>query len=308
MSVFTEVGRPELAAWLARCGAGDLDAFHGVDGGVENTNYFVETDRGRFVLTLFEWMPAADAARSLRLTAALADAGLAVARPWPQPDGWLAELAGKPAALADWIDGYHPDSPTLDQCAAIGNFLGELHDRSRCVATAEDQRGPEWCRRTAGALDGHLPAADIGLLDDALGQVDAIPDLPTGVIHADLFRDNALFNGAVLNGVIDFHYACRGPFVYDLAVAALDWCHDGDRLDARRLAALCSAYASVRTPDPVERAAFPALLVRAALRFWLSRAYDERFPRPGRAVLVKDASEMRERLAASMRTPVEWPE
>ncbi len=294
MSVFTEVGVGELSDWLAACDAGELVRHEGVAGGVENTNYFVETVRGRFVLTLFEWMPAADAARTLDLTAALADAGLPVARPWPQPDGWLAPLAGKPAALADWIDGEHPATPTLAQCAAIGTFLGHLHSDVGAmlrIANVPDTRDDTWIRRTADSL-----GIDPGPLPDTR-------DLPQGVIHADLFRDNALFVGDTLGGVIDFHYACSGPLMYDLAVAALDWGLDHARLDA-----LTAGYAKVREPGAAERQAFPALVTRAALRFWLSREHDSRNPRPGRAVMVKPPGEMRDRLTALRRSPVSWPE
>lgn len=295
--MFTPVDAPALSAWLDACGAGRLREHRGVVGGVENTNYFVATDRGRHVLTLFEWMPAADAERTLALTHALADAGLPVARPWPQAGGWTAPLAGKPAALCAWLDGSHPDVPTLEQCREIGRFLGALHvgadpRAATLPALAPDPRGLPWLESVAAKLPPDP------LRDAALADARALPALPAGVIHADLFRDNALFMRDRLTGVIDFHYACEGPFAYDLAVTLLDWCFDGDEPVPARWHAVLEGYASRRVPDADELAALPKFVERAALRFWTSRAYDAAYPRPGRAVQAKDPDEMRRRLAA----------
>ncbi|MCA1799333.1 MAG: phosphotransferase [Xanthomonadaceae bacterium] len=303
MSVFTAVTEAELAGWLLACKAGALHAMRAVEGGVENTNYCIDTARGRFVLTLFEWQTADEAERTLALTATLADAGLPVARPWPQPGGWTAPLAGKPAALADWIDGSHPEVPTLNQCSEIGGFLGQCASVGAVLRTAiANPRDAAWRARTAAKLPPDP------LRDAALADATALPVLPSGLIHADLFRDNALFDGDSLRGVIDFHYACTGPFLYDVAVAALDWCWAGDALDVGRLRALCGAYAAQREPEQAERAAFGALLQLAALRFWLSREHDALHPRPGRAVQVKDGGEMRARLAALHGSSQHWPD
>jgi homoserine kinase type II len=132
-------------------------------------------------------------------------------------------------------------------------------------------------------------------------------DLPAGTIHADLFRDNALFVGDELRGVVDFHYACSGVFVDDIAVAALDWCWTAEALDATRLAALCGGYESERPLTAAERDHFPTALVRAALRFWLSRRHDFEHPRSGTNVMVKDPAPMFERLGTMLHEPVRWP-
>lgn len=247
MAVFTQVDDAEVGAWLAACGAGAQHERRPTDGGVANTNFFVRTDAGRFVLTLFEAQSRDDAERTLALTAALADAGLEVATPWPQRDGWTAPLAGKPAALAAWLAGVHPLEPTRAQCAAIGAFLGRLHRRTLTGAT-------------------------------------------TGVIHSDLFRDNALFDGDTLVGVIDFHYAHHGRLIDDIAAAALDWCWGSRGIDRCRLAAMGRAYAAVRPVTAAERAAFPIALRSAAHRFWQSRLADPR--------QTKDPAEMHARVAA----------
>lgn len=311
MSVFTVVGFDDAAEWLAACGAGTLQSLAAVEGGVENTNYRVSTDRGEFVLTLFEWMDEAAACRSLTLTAALADAGLPVARPWRQLDGWLAQLEGKPAALSSWLDGVHPELPTEAQCAAIGSFLARLHQSTPPVGavlwTANDPRGSQWRVRTIARLQEVLDDETRDLVDAASALPLDRADLPAGTIHADLFRDNALYVGDELSGVVDFHYACAGNFIDDIAVTALDWCWSAASVDPVRLRALCGGYAAVRAPTADELEQFPVALVRAALRFWLSRRYDLEHPRPGTVVLVKDPGEMRDRLERLLHDPVSWP-
>lgn len=247
MAVFTAIDDDALREWLVACGAGPLHEWHPTDGGVDNSNWFVHADAGRFVLTLFESQSRDSAERTLALTARLADAGLPVAAPWPQHGGWTAPLAGRPAALSVWLDGVHPDAPSRAQCAAIGGFLARMHRLTKTDAT-------------------------------------------TGIIHSDLFRDNALFDGDALNGVIDFHFAREGSFVEDIAVAALDWCWGAGGIDLARLDALGHSYASVRPMTVVERDAFPSALRHAADRFWQSRLADPR--------RTKDPQEMRERVDA----------
>ncbi|MEX0900753.1 MAG: phosphotransferase [Gammaproteobacteria bacterium] len=247
MAVFTAIDDDALRAWLAACSAGALNEWRPTDGGVDNSNWFVQTDIGQFVLTLFESRTHDEAERTLALTARLADAGLPVAAPWPQHAGWTASLAGRPAALSAWIDGAHPVAPTRAQCAAIGGFLGRMH---RITMT----------------------------------------DATTGIIHSDLFRDNALFDGDILNGVIDFHFAREGAFIEDVAVAALDWCWGGAGIDLARLAALGHSYAEIRPVAVAERDAFPAALSDAANRFLQSRLADPR--------ATKDPEEMRVRVDA----------
>ena len=222
-------------------------------------------------------------------------------------------LAGKPAALARWLSGTHPGTPTLAQCAAIGDFLGRLHTAELTlgsdpkhrlkqrlgsdpkVSLGFDSRGHAWRTATAARVAPTLNSEDRELLEAALADASALPKLPEGAIHADLFRDNALFEGDKLCGVIDFHYACRGPFAYDLAVAVLDWC-----ADATAEQMLLVGYARHRVFSDAELTQWPRLKRMAALRFWLSRLHDTHFPRPGGVVLVKDPDMMRDRLREVM--------
>lgn len=309
MSVFTEIGEAELSRWLEACGAGRLREFAGLPGGVENSNYRVVTDRGEWVLTLFEWQPAGAASERLALVAHLADRGLPVARPQPQPGGdWVGELAGKPAALQAWLPGRHVSRPRSGHCAAVGGFIAGMHEEAAGFAgRLADTRGADWRADCREALEDRLDRRTLRLLDEATTDASALPALPEGVIHADLFRDNALFDGARLTGVIDFQYACRAPFAYDVAVAAIDWCAGKHGLDRRRLSALCGGYDAVRTVDTLERIQFPRLLALAALRFWLSRTYDAHFPRAGPDVERKDPRPMYRMLKHLREQPVAWP-
>ena len=247
MAVFTSIPDAELRAWLDAAGVGAVHEITPTDGGIANSNWRVTAERGRFVFTLFESQPRDDAERTLALTARLADAGLPVAAPWPLQGHWTAPLAGKPAALAAWLDGAHPENPSRAQCAAIGRFLGRLHRVTRTSATE-------------------------------------------GTIHTDLFRDNALFDGDRLVGVIDFHYARDGALIDDVAAAALDWCWAGDGIDLALLTALGHAYHEVRPVGLGERDAFPGALRAAARRMLQGRLDDVR--------RTKDPEEMRARAAA----------
>jgi homoserine kinase type II len=137
----------------------------------------------------------------------------------------------------------------------------------------------------------HLSAADQTLLSDSMAfqaKLD-VADLPSGVIHADLFRDNVLFDGDEIGGLIDFYYACHDVLAYDLAIAVNDWCVEADgQFDASRLSAMLDAYQAVRPFSAAEQVAWPSLLRTAALRFWLSRLHDKIFPQAGELTHAKD--------------------
>lgn len=309
MSVFTEVDRASLQRWLEACGGGHLQNYEGLPGGVENSNFRVVTDSGTWVLTLFEWQPADAAEDTLALVAHLAGRGLPVARPQPQPGGgWVSELAGKPAALLAWLPGRHVQRPRSGHCAEVGAFIARMHAAAAGFeGPLTDTRGEEWRAHCRERLDDHLDRATLRVLDEAMTDASALPALPAGVIHADLFRDNVFFEGPRLTGVVDFQYACRGAFVYDIAVAAIDWCTGKRGLNHRRLHALCDGYTKLRDVDTMDRIQFPRLLALAALRFWLSRTYDAHFPRPGPDVERKDPRPMYRLLQALREQPVSWP-
>jgi len=306
MSVFTTVTPEQLRAWLQRFALGELAELKGIASGITNTNYFVTTTSGRYVLTLFERNGAAELPYFLDLMAHLARHGI----PCPQPvadngGAYLGELNGKPAALVTCLRGASLEDPGIGHCAEVGGFLARMHLAGRSFpAIMENPRGPHWCNVTARVVLPFLDAQGRDLLEQELAfqaQFRGLP-LPRGVIHADLFRDNVLFDGEHLGGVIDFYYACNDVLAYDLAIAVNDWCvADDGALDAPRVRAMLAAYHAERPLSDEERAAWPALLRAGALRFWLSRLYDFHFPQPGEMTYAKDPGHFRRVLEARVR-------
>ncbi|MEW6444709.1 MAG: homoserine kinase [Pseudomonadota bacterium] len=313
MSVYTKVERPELESFLAGFNAGALVEYQGISAGIENTNYFVTATEGRFVLTLFEQLGRDELPFFLELMAHLAEHGVPTAHPLADRQGhYLGELCGKPAALVQRLTGSSIDHPDAEQCAAIGQTLARLHRVGQSFPRERaNPRGPHWWREAVARVHDRLDQDEAARLDDEITfQFSHRHDaLPRGVIHADLFRDNALFEGARLTGIIDLYYACTDALLYDVAVTVNDWCvTEARELDPARTAALLNAYADVRPFTAAEHASWPAMLRAGALRFWLSRLIDMHFPREGELTHTKDPSAFARLLAAHARGAPELPE
>ena len=311
MSVYTPVTEAELARWLGHYSVGRLESFEPIQAGIENTNYFVTTAQGRYVLTLFERLPAHELPFYLGLMSHLARHGI----PCPAPiadlsDRTLSELNGKPAALVTRLPGRSRESAGESECRTLGALLARMHLAGRSYpAYLENPRGPRWWRFAADAVAQFLGPDRKGLLEQELEFQAAhrFPELPRGPVHADLFRDNALFDGERISGVIDFYFAGVDCLLYDAAVCANDWClNDGGTLDAARVRALLDAYHAVRPLSAEERGAWPAMLRAAALRFWLSRLYDFHLPRPGMLVHAHDPEHFRRILELRARVAAPW--
>jgi homoserine kinase type II len=314
LSVYTPVSEAELSAWLRGYSVGTLVALEPIQSGIENTNYFVSTTQGRYVLTLFERLPAAELPFYLDLMAHLARHGI----PCPAPiaalsDRYLGSLNGKPAALVTRLAGRSIERPGAAECAELGMLLARMHLAGRSYSGyLENPRGPKWWRVAARAVAPFLEALARKLLEAELefqsGQ--RFPDLPRGPVHADLFRDNALFDGARLSGVIDFYFAGVDCLLFDVAVCANDWCladpGSDRRLDPARTKALLAAYHELRPLSEPEHASWAAMLRAAALRFWLSRLYDFHLPRPGMLVHAHDPEHFRDLLEWRGRVPPPW--
>ncbi len=311
MSVYTPVSEAELEAWLRRYSVGRLESLEPIQAGIENTNYFVNTAQGRYVLTLFERLPANELPFYLGLMSHLARHGI----PCPAPiadlaDRTLGELNGKPAALVTRLPGGSREDPGEAECRTLGALLARMHLAGRSYpAYLENPRGPKWWRFAAEAVAPFLDSPKKALLENEL-ELQAghrFAELPRGPVHADLFRDNALFEGSRISGVIDFYFAGVDCLLYDLAVCANDWCLAGPGdLEPRRVQALLAAYHAVRPFGPEERAAWPAMLRAAALRFWLSRLYDFHLPRPGMLVHAHDPEHFRRILERRARAAAGW--
>lgn len=310
MSVFTPVSEADLAQWLRNYSLGELRVSEPIEAGIENTNYFVTTTQGRYVLTLFERLPAEELPFYLQLMAHLARHGI----PCPAPiadlsDRYLGVLNGKPAALVTRLPGRSLQDPHPAHCAELGALLARMHLAGRSYsAFLENPRGPKWWRLAARDVAPFLDDAKRKLLQAELAfqAEQRFPDLPRGPVHADLFRDNTLWEDGRISGVVDFYFAGVDCFLYDVAVCANDWCLDGAGLQAERLRAFLGAYNAVRPFTAHEQAAWLAMLRAAALRFWLSRLYDLYLPRPGMLVHAHDPEHFRRILEARAGSPAPW--
>ncbi len=306
MSVFTTVTPEQLQTWLRHYPLGELLDLKGIASGITNTNYFVTTSAGRYVLTLFEKNSADELPYFLDLMAHLADHGIPCPHPIASMDGaYLGTLNGKPAALVTCLRGSSLESPSTAHCAEMGAVLARMHlAGANFPQTMENPRGPQWWHVTADAVMPFLDGEKRTLLESELAYQVTFHhrDLPRGVIHADMFRDNVLFDGDRLTGLIDFYYACNDVLAYDLAITANDWCvHADGSLDEDRLGAMLDAYHKERPLTSEEQQVWPALLRAAPLRFWLSRLYDQHHPQAGELTHAKDPEHFRRILALRIR-------
>ncbi|WP_406624706.1 homoserine kinase [Acidovorax sp. SDU_ACID1] len=289
MAVFTEVSTKDARELLRRLQLGKLAELRGIEGGIENTNYFVTSDQGEYVLTLFERLTAEQLPFYLHLMKHLAHAGIPV--PDPQADkhgAILHTVAGKPAALATKLRGKSQLAPEPAHCAAVGAMLARMHLAGRGYERRQPNlRGLPWWNETVPVVLPHIGAEQAALLTSELAYQNhvaassAYAALPRGPIHADLFRDNVMFDGEELTGFFDFYFAGVDTFLFDLAVCLNDWCIDlpTGRHAPERAEALLAAYQAVRPLTTHERPLLPAMLRAGALRFWISRLWDFYLPR-----------------------------
>jgi homoserine kinase type II len=289
MAVFTEVSFDEAAAFLRFLNLGRLHAIKGAAGGIENTNYFVDTDQGQYVLTLFERLTFEQLPYYLHLMKHLATRGIPVPDPVVDAEGELVHrLKGKPAAVVNKLRGHSELTPTPAHCAGVGETLARLHlaglDYSR---RQPNLRALGWWNDTVPMVLGHLAPAQRSLMVQELAHQNRIAaspayaSLPRGAIHGDLFRDNVMFENGRLTGFFDFYFAGCDAFSYDIGICLNDWCIElqSGVLDTARADAFMAAYQKVRPLTAQERALLPDLQRAGAFRFWLSRLWDFHLPR-----------------------------
>lgn len=298
MSVFTPVDTDQALTFLgelildeARPSA-DL-GLEAIEEGADNTNYCVSLGERRLVLTLYEGRSVDDAAFVVALHAHLHGSKVPVPAPIARRDGHLVgTLAGRPAAVFEALPGTSVTVPSAAQLSALGHALAEFHIAARTFGrTRAPERGPAWWRGALEELAPELSTPQRERLREELRFQDLYrgADLPRGIIHGDLFRDNVLFQGETLSGVLDLTFAGAERWLFDLAVTTNDWCVNPDHsLDADRVETLLTAYHRRRPLTPLERGAWPVMLRAAALRFWLSRLFDAHRPRPGQVVTRRD--------------------
>lgn len=318
MAVFTPVSIEQIAAWLRNYSIGTPLELKGISSGIENSNFFLTTTHGQYVLTLFEKLTRSELPFYIHLMAHLARHGIPCPAPIADRDNeYLGQLNGKPAAIVSRLSGASEMSPGVEHCAAIGGILADVHIAGLSYGRRLDNpRGPHWWHETAPQVMPFLSATEQAMLSDELRFQSSHrhDELPRGVVHADLFRDNCLFESTAgtprVGGIIDFYFAGNDVLLFDVAVTVNDWCSDAaGELDAARAAALLEAYHAVRPLSAAERRAWPALLRGAALRFWLSRLYDFHLPRPGEIVNAHDPARFRDilRLRKAAGDNLPWP-
>ncbi len=313
MSVFTPLTRPELETFLAPYGLGRLRDFQGIAAGTENSNFFISLEQGEFVLTLVERGPVQDMPFFIELLDVLHEADLPVPYALRTTDGQaLRELAGKPALLQPRLAGKHIKAPNNQHCIQVAEFVAHVHlaTRDRMLVRKTD-RGLDWMLDAGNELMDRLNPDQQTLLKASLDEISGhhaqIMALPRANLHADLFRDNAMFEGTHLTGVIDFYNACSGPMLYDLAITLHDWCcAEPGEIDPVRARAFLGAYAALRPFTAAEAQLWPVMLRVACVRFWLSRLIAaESFA--GMDVMIHDPAEFEVRLKARQEVGLALP-
>ncbi|MEY3719570.1 MAG: hypothetical protein RL618_89 [Pseudomonadota bacterium] len=315
MAVFTPVSLEEVIPWAEQFPVGRIHSLEGISSGIENSNFFLSTERGEFVLTIFEKLSFEQLPFYLNLMRHLAERDVRVPAPLQSSRGELiAALHGKPAAIVTRLNGQWQPSPGAAHCREVGRMLAKMHLAGQDFPLYQPNlRGLAWWRETAPEVLPFLSEENQQLLggemhfQEAFSASEIYHALPKGPVHADLFRNNVMFDGEQLTGFFDFYFAGCDTWLFDVAVTVNDWCIDlaTGETDAVRVSALLDAYASVRNFSAEEKQAWPAMLRAGALRFWLSRLYDFYLPREAELLTPHDPTHFERILRHRIAHPVE---
>ena len=316
MAVFTQVSEAEAGKLLKALQLGTLHALRGIEGGIENTNYFVTCDAGEFVLTLFERLTAEQLPFYLHLMKHLAHKGIPVPDPRANAAGdILHTVCGKPAAVVNRLAGRSQLAPQAVHCAAVGDMLARMHLAGRDYERQQPNlRGLPWWNETVPVVLPHIDAEAAALLRAELAYQNHVAAgssyaaLPRGPVHADLFRDNVMFEGEQLTGFFDFYFAGVDTWLFDLAVCLNDWCIDlpTGRLDEDRASAMVAAYDAECPLSADELRLLPAMMRAGALRFWTSRLWDFHLPREASMLKPHDPTHFERVLRERVANPWHW--
>jgi homoserine kinase type II len=325
VAVYTQLETTDLQAFIAEYNLGELVSFRGIDGGIENTNYFVTLDnkgvQKEYVLTLFEEFTMEDMPFFVELATWLAEKGLPVPYPAKDKNGIaLKKVKHKPAMLQNRFSGHHLDQQqlTTEHCTAIGTKLAQFHIAAQDFYLKRNaHRGLSWWRAESLNIEKHLPAEDAFLLKDEVKRFDTLlhefgKKLPLTVIHGDLFHDNVLFDGNKIDAIIDIYNSATAYMLFDLAIVANDWCRDaGNNIDSELEQALLTAYNNARPFTDEERHAWPQMTQTAAMRFWLSRLIPafgvEQAGRDSSKMVILDPNELKTVLLYRRANPSSLP-
>jgi homoserine kinase type II len=312
MAVYTEVSLEETQFLFTQLGLGQVTDLKGCQGGIENTNYFVDAEAGRYVLTLFERLTHEQLPFYLYLMKHLAQRGIPV--PDPQADkvgDILLTVLGKPACVVNCLRGGSELSPTAAHCATVGAMLARMHVAGRDYARIQPNlRSLNWWNETIPVVLPFLTPEQTQLIKSELSfqnhiaASSAYAALPRGPVHADLFRDNVMFEGDELTGFFDFYFAGVDSFLFDIAVCLNDWCIDlaTGEPDSERQTAFLTAYQQERPFEAAEQNLLPAMLRAGALRFWTSRLWDFHLPREASLLKAHDPTHFERVLRARVAT------
>lgn len=325
MAVFTEVTFNEVQDFLTPFQLGPLTGLKGISSGIENTNYFVTTGQGEYVLTLFERLTHEQLPFYLKLMQHLAQKGIPVPAPQPHRCGphageILHTLCAKPAAVVEKLQGHNQLSPHIHHCAQLGSHLAQMHLAGQDFSCQQPNlRGLAWWKETIPLVLPFLNTSQATLIQNELQyqqQIAATPayqTIPRGPVHADLFRDNVMFHGATpetetLSGMFDFYFAGVDTFLFDIAVCINDWCitRETGELDLPKAQALMTAYNQKRLLTSEEQALLPAMLRAGALRFWTSRLWDFYLPRQAQMLTPHDPIHFERILRSRVSQPWNW--
>lgn len=318
MAVFTTVTDDDARALLTRYDLGEWVSLRGITAGIENTNYFLATTRGEYVLTLFEMLTQTQLPFYIELMHMLAQRGIPVPQPQTLRDGTrITRFHDKPCAIVTRLPGGYEATPSPEHCALAGRTLARAHLAAQDFHMHQPNlRSLSWWETTAPVVLPFLNDVQAAMLSETLAeqrQMFASPVyrlLPVGPSHCDMFRDNVLFAGThdmpQMGGIIDFYFAGTDAWLFDVAVSVNDWCIDRDTgvFDGERVNAWLQAYAEVRPFTDAEMSAWPAMLRGAALRFWLSRLYDFHLPREAQTLKPHDPRYFERVLTARRALPI----
>lgn len=302
MAVFTTVTIAQAQNLLKNYDLGELINLRGITAGIENTNYFLDTSKGYFVLTLFEVLKFEQLPFYIELMHHLAKKGVPVPEPQTLKDGTrLTRLNNKPTCIVTRLKGGYEPQPSSKHCTLAGATLAHAHLAAQDFDIhQENLRSYKWWLQTAPKVLPFLNNEQANLLNTTLAEQseliasNKLKGLPYGPAHCDLFRDNVLFAGTFdspqMGGFIDFYFAGCDTWLFDVAVSVNDWCinRESGAFIKTRLYAWLKAYNNVRPFTDQERELWPVMLRAAAFRFWLSRLYDFYIPRPAQTLKPHD--------------------
>ncbi|MCK5871578.1 MAG: homoserine kinase [Methylococcales bacterium] len=306
MSVYTEVSKAQLTTLLAHYPLGSLISFNGIEDGIENTNYRLETTTGQYILTLFESLNVQELPFFFDLLQHYQQAGISCPTLQYDHQGHsLRALNSKPMAIFDCLQGKSLLNPTIKQCAEMGAELGKIHHAGiDFLGQRKNPKGSNWIRKTAKQLQFQFNIEEKTSIHHYFENESRLNPLPTGMIHGDLFKDNTLFFKGELSGVLDFYLACEDDLLLDLAITVNDWCYHQGQLDPQKMNALLGAYQQLRPLEKREKQSWGVMLQKAALRFWLARLKRQSETQTTPLTLQKSPNQYKQIFISHLNNPI----